>query len=183
MPKRNKIEMQGLVERICKMYFNDKMSHKQITETLRAEGYDISKSGVGRTLVDQAAQMKAYKDSAKKAVAIVNELGKTPGLNIAEASVQMVQAKLLEEVNKFENFSTLSPEELLRAVVRNTDAQAKIARVKLEYERGYKKGLFEAAKTVEAEGKKAGWSDERVEFVKAKILGLKVTYDDKGSDQ
>jgi len=183
MPKRNKIEMQGLVERICKMYFNDKMSHKQITETLKAEGYDISKSGVGRTLVDQAAQMKAYKDSAKKAVAIVNELGKTPGLNIAEASVQMVQAKLLEEVNKFENFSTLSPEELLRAVVRNTDAQAKIARVKLEYERGYKKGLFEAAKTVESEGKKAGWSDERVEFVKAKILGLKVTYDDKGSDQ
>ena len=29
MPKRNKIEMQGLVERICRMYFNDKMSHKQ----------------------------------------------------------------------------------------------------------------------------------------------------------
>ena len=50
MPKRNKIEMQGLVERICRMYFNDKMSHKQITETLKAEGYDISKSGVGRTL-------------------------------------------------------------------------------------------------------------------------------------
>lgn len=182
MPKRNKIEMQGLVERICKMYFNDKMSHRQITEILKQEGYDISKSGVGRTLIGQAAQMKAYKDSAKKAVAIVNELDKTPGLNIAEASVQLVQAKLLEEVNKFENFSTISPEELLKAVVRNTDAQTKIARVKLEYERGYKKGLFEAAKTVETEGKKAGWSDERVEFVKAKIMGLKVTYDEKPAD-
>jgi len=179
VPKRNKIEMQGLVERICKMYFNDKMSHKQITEILKQEGYDISKSGVGRTLIGQAAQMKAYKDSAKKAVAIVNELDKTPGLNIAEASVQLVQAKLLEEVNKFENFSTISPEELLKAVVRNTDAQTKIARVKLEYERGYKKGLFEAAKTVETEGKKAGWSDERVEFVKAKIMNLKVAYDEK----
>ena len=179
MPKRNKIEMQGLVERICKMYFNDKMSHKQITEILKQEGYDISKSGVGRTLIGQATQMKAYKDSAKKAVAIVNELDKTPGLNIAEASVQLVQAKLLEEVNKFENFSTISPEELLKAVVRNTDAQTKIARVKLEYERGYKKGLFEAAKTVETEGKKAGWSDERVEFVKAKIMNLKVAYDEK----
>lgn len=179
MPKRNKIEMQGLVERICKMYFNDKMSHKQITEILKQEGYDISKSGVGRTLIGQAAQMKAYKDSAKKAVAIVNELDKAPGLNIAEASVQLVQAKLLEEVNKFENFSTISPEELLKAVVRNTDAQTKIARVKLEYERGYKKGLFEAAKTVETEGKKAGWSDERVEFVKAKIMNLKVAYDEK----
>ena len=182
MPKRNKIEMQGLVERICTMYFNDKMSHREITDTLRSEGYDISKSGVGRTLIDQAAQMKAYKDSAKKAVAIVSELDKTPGLNISEATVQLVQAKLLEEVNKFENFSTLSPEELLKAVVRNTDAQAKIARVKLEYERGYKKGLFEAAKTVESEGKKAGWSDERVELVKAKIMGLKVTYDDRPAD-
>ena len=91
MPKRNKIEMQGLVERICKMYFNDKMSHKQITEILKQEGYDISKSGVGRTLIGQAAQMKAYKDSAKK----------------------------------------------------------------------------------------AGWSDERVEFVKAKIMNLKVAYDEK----
>lgn len=179
MPKRNKIEMQGLVERICKMYFNDKMSHKQIAEVLKEEGFDISKSGVGRTLVSQAAQMKAYKDSAKKAVAIVSELEKTPGLNISEASVQLVQAKLLEELNKFENFATISPEELLKAIARNTDAQVKIARVKLEYERGYKKGLFEAAKTVEAEGKKAGWSDERVEFVKAKIMGLKVTYDEK----
>ena len=136
MPKRNKIEMQGLVERICKMYFNDKMSHKQITEVLKEEGFDISKSGVGRTLVSQAAQMKAYKDSAKKAVAIVAELDKTPGLNISEASVQLVQAKLLEELNKFENFATISPEELLKAIARNTDAQVKIARVKLEYERG-----------------------------------------------
>ena len=86
MPKRNKIEMQGLVERICRIYFNDKMSHKQIAEILKNEGFDISKSGVGRTLVSQAAQMKAYKDSAKKAVAIVSELEKTPGLNISEGA-------------------------------------------------------------------------------------------------
>ncbi|MDE5898010.1 MAG: DUF3486 family protein, partial [Treponemataceae bacterium] len=177
MPRRNKIELQGLVERIVTMFYNEKLPQKKIVEILKSEGYDVSKSGVGRTLVDQAAQMKAYRDSAKKAVAIVSELDRTPGLNIAEASVQLVQAKLLEEVNKFEDFSTISPEELLKAVARNSDAQTRIARIKLEYERGYRKGLFEAAKTVESEGKKAGWSDERVEFVKAKILGLKVTYD------
>ena len=32
-------------------------------------------------------------------------------------------------------------------------------------------------------GKKAGWSDERVEFVKAKIMGLKVTYDEKPAEE
>ena len=40
----------------------------------------------------------------------------------------------------------------------------------------------EAAKTVADEGKKAGWSDERIEFVKSKIMGLKVTYDEKPAE-
>ena len=62
---------------------------------------------------------------------------------------------------------------------RLATSQTQIAKVKLEYERGYKKGLFEAAKTVEEEIKKAGWDDERVAMVKAKIMGLKVKDDDE----
>lgn len=103
---------------------------------------------------------------------------KTPGLDINEATVQLASTKLLQEIKSFENFNTLEPEEVLKAVSRLASSQAQIAKVKLEYERGYKKGLFEAAKTVEEEAKKAGWSDERIEFVRAKIMNLKVNYDD-----
>lgn len=178
MPKRNKIELQGLVERIVHMFYEDKMTHIQIAETLKSEGYDVSKSGVGRTLVSHASQMKAYRDAAAEAIEIVKEVKKTPGLDINEATVQIASTKLLKEVESFKNFNTLEPEEVLKAVSRLATSQTQIAKVKLEYERGYKKGLFEAAKAVEEEVKKAGWSDERVEFVKSKIMGLRVKDDE-----
>ena len=62
------------------------------------------------------------------------------------------------------------------------DTENQKSRFNIMFRMLYKKGLFEAAKTVEAEGKKAGWSDERVELVKAKIMGLKVTYDEKPAE-
>lgn len=61
MPKRNKIELQGLVDRIVSMFYDDHMTQLEITEKLKGEGYDVSKSGVGRTLVSHASQMKAYR--------------------------------------------------------------------------------------------------------------------------
>ena len=74
MPRRNKIELQGLVDRIVDMFYNGKMSQKDIAEQLKSEGFDVSKSGVGRTLLDYAGQMKAYKEAAQEAAAIVKEL-------------------------------------------------------------------------------------------------------------
>ena len=70
-------------------------------------------------------------------------------------------------------------EKLFSAVHKNATNQVQIARVKLEYERGYNKGLFKAAEVVEAEGKKAGISDENMELIKARILGLKVSEADE----
>lgn len=177
MPRRNKIELQGLVERIVDMFFKEKKTQIEIAEQLKSEGFDISKSGVGRTLLSRSAQMKAYRDAAKQSVAIVQELKNTPGLDIAEATVQMVQAKLLQEVKKFPDFKELDTKEVIRAVSQNSLAQTRIAKVKLEYERGYRKGLFAAAGVLEKEGKKAGWSEETVNAIRGNILGLKVDYD------
>ena len=179
MPKRNKIELQGLVERIVHMFYDDKMTHVEIAEKLKSEGFDVSNSGVGRTLVSHASQMKAYRDAAAEAVEIVKEVRKTPGLDINEAAVQIASTKLLKEVESFENFNTLKPKEVLDSIRGLATSQTQIAKVKLEYERGYKKGLFEAAKAVEEEVKKAGWSEDKVELVKAKIMGLKVKADDE----
>ena len=179
MPKRNKIELQGLVERIVHMFYDDKMTHVEIAEKLKSEGFDVSKSGVGRTLVSHASQMKAYRDAAAEAVESVKEVRKTPGLDINEAAVQIASTKLLKEVESFENFNTLKPKEVLDSIRGLATSQTQIAKVKLEYERGYKKGLFEAAKAVEEEVKKAGWSEDKVELVKAKIMGLKVKADDE----
>ena len=110
MPKRNKIELQGLVERIVHMFYDDKMTHVEIAKALKAEGFDVSKSGVGRTLVSHASQMKAYRDAAAEAVEIVKEVRKTPGLDINEAAVQIASTKLLKEVESFEVSTPVSDE-------------------------------------------------------------------------
>lgn len=181
MPRRNKIELQGLVERIVEMFHEQKMSQRDITNVLKDEGYDVSKSGVGRVLLNHAGQMKAYKEAAMEAAAIVKELKTQSGLDLAEATSQILQTKLLGAVKNVDTseLDEMDLEKLFSAVHKNATNQVQIARVKLEYERGYNKGLFKAAEVVEAEGKKAGISDENMELIKARILGLKVTETDE----
>ena len=180
MPRRNKVEIQGLVDRIVDMFYNQNLSQREIEEKLKEEGFDVSKSGVGRTLVDYAGQMKAYKEAAIEAANMVKELKNEAGLNLAETTSQLLQVKLLSAVKdvEVEDLDEMKLNDLISAVHKNTLSQVQIARVKLEYERGYKKGLFAAAELVETEGKKAGISDENMEIIKAKILGLKVEADD-----
>lgn len=181
MPRRNKIELQGLVERIVEMFHEQKMSQRDITDVLKDEGYDVSKSGVGRVLLNHAGQMKAYKEAAMEAAAIVKELKTQSGLDLAEATSQILQTKLLGAVKNVDiaELDDMELEKLFSAVHKNATNQVQIARVKLEYERGYNKGLFKAAEVVEAEGKKAGISDENMELIKARILGLKVSEADE----
>ena len=181
MPRRNKIELQGLVERIVEMFHEQKMSQRDIADVLKDEGYDVSKSGVGRVLLNHAGQMKAYKEAAMEAAAIVKELKTQSGLDLAEATSQILQTKLLGAVKNVDiaELDDMELEKLFSAVHKNATNQVQIARVKLEYERGYNKGLFKAAEVVEAEGKKAGISDENMELIKARILGLKVSEADE----
>ena len=180
MPRRNKVEIQGLVDRIVDMFYNQNLSQREIAEKLKEEGFDVSKSGIVITLVDYAGQMKAYKEAAIEAANMVKELKNEAGLNLAETTSQLLQVKLLSAVKdvEVEDLDEMKLNDLISAVHKNTLSQVQIARVKLEYERGYKKGLFAAAELVETEGKKAGISDENIEIIKAKLLGLEVKTDD-----
>lgn len=177
MPKRNKIELQGLVEKIVKMFYEEKLTQAEIAEKLKAEGWDVSKSGVGRTLLDYKSQMDAYKDAAKKAAMFAEELKDKPGVDVIESAVQVTAAKLMDEAMKFKDFSNLEPKEVIKSISEMSGAQAKLARIRLEYERGYRNGLFKAAEVVEGEGKRAGLSNEIIEKFKASVLGIKVKYE------
>lgn len=176
MPRRSQIELQGLVDRIISMFHSDNLSQRDIAQSLQKEGFKISKSGVGRTLQTHASQVAAYRRAAKEAVAIVQELKNNPGLDIAEATVQMVQTRLLNEVKEFDSFGELELKDLIKAVAQNSLCQTRIAKVKLEYEKGYKLGLFKASEVIDKEGQKAGLSEETIAKIKAKVLGLKVAY-------
>lgn len=182
MPRRNKIEMQGLVDRIVDMFHRDRMSQREIADILKDEGYDVSKSGVGRVLLDHAGQMKAYRQAAMEATAIVKELKTQSGLDMAEATSQLIQMKLLDAVKNVgaEELDDMELDKLFAAVEKNARSQVQIARVKLEYERGYNKGLFRASEVVESEARKAGLTEESIDTIKRRILALKVDTSERG---
>ncbi len=179
MPRRNKIEMQGLVECIVDMFHRDKMSQREIADRLKGEGYDVSKSGVGRVLLDHAGQMRAYREAAMEATAIVKELKTQSGLDMAEATSQLIQMKLLDAVKNIGSgeLDDMELDKLFSAVRKNAQSQVQIARVKLEYERGYNKGLFRASEVAESEARKAGLSEESIDIIKRRILALKADTD------
>ena len=176
MPRRNKIELQGLVDRIVDMFYRDKMTQAEIAQQLKEEGYDVSKSGVGRALLDYAGQMKAYKEAAAEAAAIVRELRGESGLDLAETTSQLLQVKLLSAVKSVDTveLDDMELKDLFSAVRKNTQSQVQIARVKLEFERGYRKGLFKAAQVIEEEARKAGVSKNTITVIRRKVLELKV---------
>lgn len=176
MPRRNKIELQGLVDRIVDMFYRDKMTQAEIAQQLKEEGYDVSKSGVGRALLDYAGQMKAYKEAAAEAAAIVKELRGESGLDLAETTSQLLQVKLLSAVKSVDTteLDDMELKDLFSAVRKNTQSQVQIARVKLEFERGYRKGLFKAAQVIEEEARKAGVSKNTITVIRKKVLELKV---------
>lgn len=184
MPRRSKVELQDLVGIIVEMFYNDKMTHAQIADKLKEDGYDVSKSGVGRALIDYAGQMKAYKEAAQEAAAMVKELKAESGLDLAETTSQLLQVKLLSAIKDVDisELDEMDLTDLISAIRKNTMSQVQIARVKLEYERGYRKGLFRAAEMLDQEAKKAGWSADSVNKIRKKILGLKVEVKDEDKE-
>ena len=84
--------------------------------------------------------------------------------------------ELLEAVKNIgsEELDDMDLDKLFSAVRKNAQSQVQIARVKLEYERGYNKGLFRATEVVESEARKAGLTEENIDIIKRRILALKV---------
>ena len=58
MPRRSKIELQGLVDRIVAMYINQGKRQQDIADKLTAEGYEVSKGGVNRTIRSHAKRLQ-----------------------------------------------------------------------------------------------------------------------------
>lgn len=180
MPRRNQIELQGLIDRVVEMFHDEKMTHAQIAEKLRAEGYAISKSGVGRTIKRADAVAKEYRKTAAETAELVKALKNIPGTDIMEASSQLLQARFFEEIRSIESLSELDSEALAALWSKVSLTQVRIGKLKLDYARGYKQGLFDASKVIEDECKKAGISPEVIKAVKSELFLLQTGDDTNG---
>lgn len=172
MPKRSDLIQQKLVTRVIEMYHKDNMKVVDIADQLRAEGYKTSKSAVGRAIKQHAEYLKEIEAARREAEAIIEATKQTPGMEIADATMQITITKLLAELKSIEDFEDLETEQVLNAISKISRAQGYLAKVKLDYAKGYRKGLFDAAREADEKMKKLGISKENADAIRATILGL-----------
>ena len=63
MPRRSKIEVYNLLERVIDLYENRKLSIREIENILQKDGYSVSRSAIHRSLKNYnelAAQYKCH---------------------------------------------------------------------------------------------------------------------------
>jgi hypothetical protein len=176
MPKRGSLELQGLVDRAYRLFQHERMTASQIAEILTDEGYQVSRSGVARAIRKRKLDMKRFDEALESAQAIVKATEGRPGTDIGEAALQLTLTKLLDELKATEDFRDMDNEQVILATSRISRSLAAVSRLKLDYERGYKAGLFKmrdaAAEEAGKEAKRLGMSDEDAAAICNKILRL-----------
>ena len=173
MPRRSKIELQGLVDRIIGMYINRGMRQQDIANELTKQGFQVSKGAVNRTIKSHAKALKEIKEKQEWAKTLIAATDKTPRLDIADAGLRIAAMKLLEEVSDIENFGEMNEGDRVALLTKVSRAIGLAANVELNFERGRKKGLFDAGKKLEEAAEELGISKEKMAYIRAEVLGLK----------
>jgi len=172
VPRRSKVELQGLVDKIVYMYVNKGMRQQDISKELKKEGFLISKGAVGRTIKNHTKTLKEIKEKQEWAKVLIAATDKTPRLDLADAGLRIAAMKLLEEISDIENFEEMEQGDKVALLTKVSRAIGLAANVELNYERGRKQGLFDAGKKLEAAATKLGISDEKMAYIKAEVFGL-----------
>lgn len=168
MPRKSNVELEGILERAVKLHEEEHMTIKEIAEFFQKEGFAVSASGVQRALRAKKINEKEFQKKLKDTEIFIEATKNTPGLQMAKAGTDMAMAMLLTELQGMENLGTLSDGEIIDKLSRVVKAQKDIAQLTLDYEKGYKQGLFKAKEIVE---KTKGLSDENMGLIK-QALGL-----------
>jgi len=175
MPQRSKIELLGLVETVIQMYYQQGKRQNDIAEVLSLKGYTVSKGAVQRVIKSRSKQLRDLKKKQDWAEALISATNKTPRLSIADAGLQIVSMKLLEDISEIgiEDFKEMDTDKKITLLTRVSRAIGLAANVELNFDRGRKQGLLDAGDKIEKAQKKLGISDESLAFIKAEVFGLK----------
>jgi hypothetical protein len=161
--RRSKAKLYDLVERIIYLYENEKMTIRDIEALLRAEGYDISKSSIHRTIKSYTELAEEYKRTAEETKALIEALRDQPASYQMEAILTMLVSKVFNFVRSIEELEFEDPHELVLALNRLASSVEKMQRYREELEAKMAK--------VELEAKKRNIDKEFIEYVRKEIFG------------
>jgi hypothetical protein len=141
MSRRSKVDLYGLLDRVIYLYEQEKRSIAEIEQILRAEGYDISRESIRRKIKSSREIAEVYRKSLEEAKVLIDAVRSNPNTDVIEVTSSLLAHKLFEFSKTVEELDFQSAEEFIKAVQRLADAQVKVARLRLDYQKG-----FEAAK-------------------------------------
>ncbi|MFV0262034.1 MAG: phage protein Gp27 family protein [Kluyvera sp.] len=136
MARRSKIDMFGLVERVLGLYQRDKMTMREITDTLKGEGFDVSFGAVQRTIKsneDIALQMRRATEDTKL---LLTEARNNPGTDLVEVGQQILATKLLDVIKSVDDLQFDKAGDLVEALASLSRAQVNVGRLRLEFSSG-----------------------------------------------
>jgi len=141
MGRRSKADLYDVVDRILEMYTRDKLTIREIADALKAEGIDMSRESVRRSLKsskDLAIELKAMTEEARVMLDAVRD---SPNTDLPEALVMRFAGLMLQEIKELDSVEFDDAGEAALAIGRIANAQAKLGTVRMKYQTG-----FEAAK-------------------------------------
>jgi len=133
MSRRSKVDLYGLLDRIIRLYEDEKKTIADIEAILRAEGYDISRESIRRKLKSSKEIAEVYRKSIEEAQILIDAVRNNPNTDVIEVTLSLLAHKLFEFTKTVEELDFQDADEFIKAVV-------KVARLRLD-----QKG-FEAAK-------------------------------------
>lgn len=145
MGARSKVDLYGLLDRVVKLHNGEEDGNKytiaEIEIKLREEGYDISRESIRRKLKSSREVAEVYRKSLEEAKILLDAVRDNPNTDVVEVTNSLLAHKLFDFVKSVEELNFGDAGEIVQAVQRLSDAQVKVAKLRLDYQKG-----FEASK-------------------------------------
>lgn len=154
-------EVRETVERMLQ----EGIIYEEVSDWLKSQGYDISRSSVGRygkRYFELCQQFKRFEDMSKS-LASRSEDGLAMEEVVGKMLFQGVMERLLED-----DLDVTEKAKLMSSVARMQNSHVRMAK----WKRSNEDRIRDAAKGVDAIVKKGGLSDEAAEEIRSKILGI-----------
>ncbi|WP_297888898.1 phage protein Gp27 family protein [Sulfurihydrogenibium sp.] len=132
MARKSKANLYHIIDRIVYMYHEEKKDIKTIANILQAEGYDISKSSIHRTLKSYADAAKEFQEVYEETKVLVEALKEKPASDVMEGITKILANRLFRFVKDIEMMDFEKPEELILSVDRLAKVIEKLERYRAE---------------------------------------------------
>lgn len=142
------------------------VTYDDVVDWLKARGYQISRSAVGRYSKDFLSRLERLKEVEEKAKTIVSEVG--DALSMEEAAAKIFTQKVLEHLLSIDDLSGQKFGSLMMAFSKLQSSSTQRERLKADLQ----KKIAVAAEEVSEAAKSNGLSEKAAEEIRKKILGI-----------